>query len=134
MKKIIAALAVSALAFAAGTAGAKPTTFSQKGEARLAKMLEGRVPGKPVSCITTMGPSDDLQTITGAAIVYKDGKTIYVARPTDPRQLGPSDVLVIKRTSASQLCTNDILYTVDQGTGFRNGAVFLQNFVPYTKP
>ena len=81
-----------------------------------------------------MGPSDDLQTITGAAIVYKDGKTIYVARPTDPRQLGPSDVLVIKRTSASQLCTNDILYTVDQGTGFRNGAVFLQNFVPYTKP
>lgn len=132
MKKIVAAIAISALALSGGAASANQTR-AEKGEARLAKMLEGRTAGEPVSCIATMGSSSNLQVIDNTAVVYDGGKTIWVARPTDPRQLGTWDTLVIKRTSGSQLCTNDILYTVDQGTGFRTGAVFLEKFVPYTK-
>jgi hypothetical protein len=130
MRKFITALAISALAVTGAAASAE--TLAEKGEAKLAKMLEGRTAGEPVSCISTMR-SDGLQVIDHTAIVYDGGKTIYVARPTDPKQLGPWDILVIKRTNGSQLCTNDIIYTIDQGTGFRTGAVFLGNFVPYTK-
>jgi hypothetical protein len=107
-------------------------TRAEKGEARLAKMLEGRTAGEPVSCISTLR-STGLETIDNTAIVYDAGKTIYVARPINPKDLGPWDVLVIKRTTGSQLCSNDILYTVDQGTGFRTGSIFLKDFVPYTK-
>ncbi|OJU65882.1 MAG: hypothetical protein BGO05_26290 [Rhizobiales bacterium 63-7] len=132
MKTILSAIAVSALLLSGGAVGAKQTR-AEKGEARLTKMLEGRTAGEPVSCISTMGSSSNLQVIDNTAVVYDGGKTIWVARPTDPRQLGTWDTLVIKRTTGSQLCTNDILYTVDQGTGFRTGSVFLEKFVPYTK-
>ena len=131
MNKIITALAIPALALSL-PAVASAETLAEKGEARLAKMLEGRTAGEPVGCISTMR-TNGLQTIDHVAIVYDGGKTIYVARPMNPKDLGPWDVLVIKRTNGSQLCTNDILYTVDQGTGFRTGSIFLQDFVPYTK-
>jgi len=135
MRKTITAIALAALAastaFPVGAASAKQTV-AEKGEARLAKLLEGRTAGAPVTCISAMN-SNSLQVIDETAVVYDGGKTIYVARPTDPRQLGRNDVLVIQRTSGSQLCSNDILYTVDQGTGFRTGVVFLKEFVPYTK-
>ncbi|MES2564192.1 MAG: hypothetical protein V4637_15900, partial [Pseudomonadota bacterium] len=41
--------------------------------------------GEPVNCITTLN-SSDLQVIDETALVYKTGKTIYVARPTHPKQ------------------------------------------------
>lgn len=131
MRKILTALAIPALALTLpGLANAE--TRAEKGEARLAKMLEGRTAGEPVSCISTLR-SSNLETIDHTAIVYDAGKTIYVARPANPKDLGPWDIVVIKRTNGSQLCANDIIYTVDQGTGFRTGAIFLENFVPYTK-
>jgi len=131
MRKLISAIALSALALTASTAVAQQSR-AEKGEARLAKMLEGRTAGEPVNCISTMR-SDGLEVIDHTAVVYDAGNTIYVARPSHPNSLGAWDTLVIKRTNGSQLCTNDILYTVDQGTGFRTGAVFLDEFVPYTK-
>jgi hypothetical protein len=33
----------------------------------------------------------------------------------------------------SQLCTTDIIRTVDRSGGYITGAVFLGDFVPYTK-
>jgi hypothetical protein len=131
MRKLLTALAIPALALTMpGLATAE--TRAEKGEARLAKMLEGRTAGEPVSCISTLR-SSGLETIDNTAVVYDGGKTIYVARPTNPKDLGPWDIVVIKRTNGSQLCANDIIYTVDQGTGFRTGAIFLNDFVPYTK-
>lgn len=131
MRKIIAALAISALALGGGAASAKQT-LAEKGEAKLAKLIEGRTAGEPVNCIFT-ARSNDMQVIDHTAVVYGSGKTIYVARPTNPRSLGSWDVLVVQRTNGTQLCTNDILYTVDQGSGFRTGAVFLESFIPYTR-
>ena len=44
-----------------------------------------------------------------------------------------SDVLVAERREASQLCRLDIASTVDRNTGFFTGAVFFEDFVPYTR-
>ena len=123
-----AALAVSGAASVPAYAG---QTTAEKGEAKLAKLLEGRVAGNPVSCITAYN-SSDMQVIDETAIVYKQGGTIYVARPTDPKSLRRNDILVTKRTG-SQVCVNDSMHMVDQSGGFLTSVVFLDKFVPYTK-
>ena len=131
MRKIMTALAATALVLGGSAAGAKETT-AEKGEAKLAKMLEGRSPGEPVQCITTMR-SNGLQVIDHVAVVYDAGSVIYVARPTDRMQLGRNDILVIDRFSGSRLCASDVVRTIDRGSGFPTGVVFLDSFVPYTK-
>ena len=51
MKLITPTLAVAALAL--GAVAANAGNIEDKGEAKLAEMLEGRVAGEPVRCITT---------------------------------------------------------------------------------
>jgi hypothetical protein len=130
MKNLALILAGAALALAATAATASST--SQQGEARLARMLEGRTAGQPVSCIDTMN-SNKMQVIDEVALVYDAGKTIYVARPTDPHMLKRNDALVMDRFSPSRLCVQEPMRTVDRTGGFPTGVVFLKDFVPYTK-
>jgi hypothetical protein len=138
MKTFFAALAVTAFALAATpqiaqAADKKPAQnkAAEKGEAQLAKLIAGRTAGKPRSCIPAQ-ISTRLRVIDNTAIVYDAGKTLWVARPDDPRSLNTSDILVIKRYS-SELCKQDVIHTVDRMSGFMTGVVFLNDFVPYTK-
>ncbi|MBO9576051.1 MAG: hypothetical protein J7494_09965 [Sphingobium sp.] len=139
MKKTIFAIAAASLALAAAAGvSAQPNGHHNghgngdaKGEARLAKLLEGRVAGKPVSCISAQ-ISDRLQIIDKTALVYDGGRTVYVARPHDSRSLDSDNILVINRFG-SQLCKQDVIRTVDRYSGFMTGVVFLDDFVPYTK-
>ena len=130
MKTIATILAATALAMTGTVASAQ--TLAEKGEARLAEMIEGRVAGKPVSCIPAPR-SNRLQVIEHVGVVYDAGKTVYVARPQDPKVLGRDDVVIIERMG-SQLCRQDVTRTIDRYLGFTSGVVFLSEFVPYTKP
>jgi hypothetical protein len=133
MKNGILALAGFALTvsgFAAAPAYAAPTA-AEKGQARLAKMIEGRVAGTPVKCVSAMN-GNKIEVIDETAVIYDAGKTIYVARPINPRMLDKQDVLVTKRTG-SQFCVNDSMRMVDRVNGFTTSVVFLEDFVPYTK-
>lgn len=100
-------------------------------EARLARMLEGRVAEEPVTCIAAFR-SDRLQVLEKVALVYDAGDLIYVARPDSPDMLGRDDVVVINRFGG-QLCHTDIIRTVDRQGGYHTGVVFLDKFVPYRK-
>jgi len=103
-----------------------------KGEQRLAKLLEGREAGQPVSCIYAP-PRQRMQTIEGTAYVYGSGNTIYVQRTRAPDQIDNFDALVVNRFSGSQLCRSDVMTTIDRANGFFTGAVFFDDFVPYTR-
>jgi hypothetical protein len=129
--KILAAILAGAALTLTGTATSAATT-AEKGEERLARMLEGRTAGEPVACITTMR-KNELQVIDEVGLVYDAGNTVYVARPTDPRMLRRTDALVIDRFSPSRLCVNDPIRTVNRHGGFFTGVVFLNDFVPYKK-
>jgi hypothetical protein len=125
-------IAAAVLLLASATAlPADKQTRQQKNEARLAKLLEGRVAGDPVSCISSF-QAKDLEVIEGVALVYGRGDTIYVAKPAQPNSLRWDDVMVAKRFG-DQVCNTDIIRTVDRMTGFTTGAVFLDKFVPYKK-
>ena len=108
------------------------TKSLSKGEKRLAKLLEGREAGKPVSCIRTT-PSQRVETIEGAAYVYGQGNTIWVQRTSTPERIDDADALIVNRFSGSQLCRFDITTTVDRFNGIFTGAVFFEDFVPYTR-
>jgi hypothetical protein len=131
MKTLATILAGAALALTGATAASAETT-AEKGEARLARMLEGRVAGDPVSCITPFR-SDSLRIIDHVGVVYDAGKTIWVARPVnDPKALDSDDILVVERFG-SQICRQDVMKTVDRYVGNLTGLVFLGDFVPYTR-
>jgi len=129
MKKF-ALLAVAATALVAGPAlQAKPR---MSGEQELDRMLEGRVAGQPVSCIS-LSDSHDARIINGTAIVYGSGRTIYVNRPRDPRDLDRDDVMVSEIHGSSQLCRLDAVRMHDRSGGYFRGFVSLENFVPYRR-
>ena len=129
MKRTFVAIATAALALTGTQAQAE--TRMEKNEARLAQMLEGRVAGEPQSCVSAFR-TNDIEVLEYVGIVYDAGDTIWVARATDPRSLGMNDIPIIDRFG-SQLCRHDVIRTVDRYSQFTTGAVFLQDFVPYTK-
>jgi hypothetical protein len=131
MKTLIALLAGATLALTGATAATAKQTRAEKSEAQLARMLEGRIAGEPVNCISALR-NNKIRVIEHVGIVYEAGDTIYVARATHPHMLDNWDVPVIERFG-STLCANDIVRTIDRSGGHINGAVFLEDFVPYTR-
>lgn len=129
MRNMALALATGAALFAGTAAEAKPKLT---GEQQLAQILEGRVAGEPVSCISLMN-SRQQQVIDKTAIVFGKGSTIYVNRPSNARDLDRDDIMVTDIRGTSQLCNVDIMRTHDRANFFYTGFVGLQEFVPYRK-
>lgn len=129
MKSLFVALGAATLALAATPALAE--TVVEKGEAKFAELTEGRTAGEGRSCISAMR-SNDIQVVEHLGITYEDGDTLWIARASNPRSLGYSDVPIFERYG-SQLCRQDIIRTVDRYSQFATGVVFLDEFIPYTK-
>lgn len=123
-------LAAAAALLAIGPAEAKPRLTPEQ---QLAKALEGRVAGEPVSCISLHRITSS-RIIDDTAIIYDAGGTLYVNRPrSGAESLDRWDTLVT-RTFGSQLCSIDTVKLVDSSSQFMTGLVFLGEFVPYRKP
>ena len=123
------ALAAGAMVLAGGTAQAKPRL---SGEEQLAKMLEGRVAGEPVNCISSPRVSS-ARVIDKTAIVYDAGSTLYVQRPRVGVESLDDDSILVTKLYGSQLCSVDTVQLVDRTSGFWRGFVGLDSFVPYKK-
>ncbi len=130
--KTLLAVTAAAVALVAGATAAQAQSRQERGEARLAEMLEGYEPtGEARSCISATR-TNALQVIPYVGVVYDAGDTIYVARAARPEMLRDSDVPVFERFS-SQLCTTDVMRTIDRhDTGF-TGVLFLDDFVAFTR-
>jgi hypothetical protein len=123
------AIALAAVALLGSPAMAKREKLTPEQE--LAKLLEGREAGKPVSCISTF-PSRSMRIIDKTAIVYDAGNVIYVNRPKHPDSLDEDDVLVT-RQHGSQLCRLDSVSLHERSGMWYSGFVALEDFVPYRK-
>ena len=127
MLKPILILAAAAALTAPAQAAPRLTPDQQ-----LAKALEGRVAGTPVSCIDPRANSGS-QVINRTAIIYGSGRTIYLQQPRDPSSLRDDDILVTELRGTGQLCSIDIVRLHDRSGGFFRGFVSLEKFVPYTR-
>lgn len=121
--------AALSLGWAAAPADARSR---QTGEERLASLIEGRTAGEPRSCIYMPG-NRNLTIIDKTAIVYRDGRRVWVNRTAHPRDIDEDDILVIRKFNASSLCRSDLITTADRLSGMFSGAIFLGDFVPYEK-
>ncbi len=128
MRKSTVLIALTAIALPLTVA---PARDKLTGEQQLAKMLDGRVAGKPVRCISTFG-TVSTTIIDKTAIVYESGSVFYVNRPKFADSLGSDDVMVTRLTS-SELCDIDIVQLHERTGMWFKGSVSLSEFVPYTK-
>jgi len=129
--KIIAAVTLAAAAIGVVASPVLARQPKLTGEAKLAKMLEGREAGKPTNCLP-LGPTQESTIIDKTAIVYRFGSTLYVNRPSNAESLDSDDILLTRQTS-SQLCRLDSVQLIDRSSRFYSGFVALQDFVPYKK-
>ncbi len=128
MRKIVIAIAASAALLGAAGVQAKPKLTPEQ---ELAKLIKGRVAGKPVHCIP-QHETRDMKILDKTAIVYGRGDTIWVNVPKNAADLDEDDILVIK-SDGSQLCDLDIIQTLDHGSHFPSGFISLGEFTPYKR-
>lgn len=127
MTSIFKALLLGAAMIAAPAVAAPRDTPEQQ----LAKLLEGRTPGKPVDCIPLS--SNSSQIIEGKAIVYRVGSKLYVNEPRSGAESLNDDDILVTKVFGSQLCSIDVVNLVDRSSRFPRGFVSLGKFVPWTR-
>ncbi len=131
--RTIATLLLGAALIGAAVPAAADSPANARGEAKLAKMLDGRVAGKPVNCVD-LDRIQSTEIVDRTAIVYRGfGGKIYVNRP----RMGASTLnnwdLPVTRTYGNQLCSLDTVQLYDRTSRIQSGFVGLGQFVPYTK-
>ena len=126
---------LTAIAALAVIASAVPAQAKERltGEAKLAQMLDGRVAGKPVDCLSlTQIRSSEIVDHTAIVYTTNDG-TMYVNRPSGANFLDDNDILV-SQPQGGQACRMDIVRLVDSGSRMSSGSIGLNDFVPYPRP
>ena len=119
-----------------GCAPVQPEMRSPQAETHLAKLLSGRTPGPPVSCLPDYR-SNDMVVIDDNTVLFRDGRTTY---RNDFQGGGCSRLgsgyyaLLTRRTGGIGLCRGDIAEVKDLTQGFTVGSCVIGDFIPYTKP
>jgi hypothetical protein len=130
---ILKSLVLGSALLASASAMAVTPREQATGEARLAKILDGRVAGQPVDCID-LHNVDSTEIVDGTAIVYHDGPRLYVNRPENGLDQLDDDSILLTRTFSTELCNVDTVHLIDRTSRFERGFVGLGRFVPYTRP
>ena len=127
-------VAIAVLAASSSALAGAP--HSEKGERSLAKLLQGRTAGQPVSCIDP-AKAFSSEIIDGTAIVYRmPGGTLYVNRPSLGAAYLDQDNLLRTQTFGTRLCNNDKATLIERGGKLGQlPAAFITvgPFVPYSK-
>ncbi|HZV19220.1 MAG TPA: DUF6491 family protein [Sphingobium sp.] len=134
MKTMFFALMLLPLAACTQTTAADEPRLGEREARDLAKALEGKVPGEPVSCVTAMRGSN-LRALGDNTLIYKFSKDLVYRNTLDGACHGLSmgDTLVLRRTT-DQYCRGDIATVVHIPTGSQTGSCVLGDFVPYRTP
>jgi hypothetical protein len=102
-------------------------------EAQLAKALQGRVAGKPVSCIN-LSTVRSSTIIDRTAILYRtSGGQLYLNTPQTGKESLDDDDILLTTNPVSQLCRMDVVVLFDRIARFETGFVSLGDFVPYSR-
>jgi hypothetical protein len=132
MRTNIARIALFAPLAALTVIAAPALADEGEGEAELAELLEGRVAGEPVKCLNRSRSSDAVQIVDGTALVFREGRTLYVNRPEGARILDWNDLPVF-RIFGTGLCARDQVELRDRSSLFPGPVILLGEFVPYRR-
>ena len=135
MRKLIPFALVAAIV-GCSTAPQQPAEMSPKAQQRLAKLLDGKVPGTPQSCLPEYR-QEDMIAVDGNTLVFRDSPgRVWVNTPQGDCSLlesGPY-ALVTRRAGGIGLCRGDIGQVMDTMSGATVGSCVMGDFIPYTRP
>ena len=118
----------------ASCAPQEPPAMTAKQESDFAKLIEGRTPGKPQSCVNSTLLRGN--KTYGEGVVVFEGATnsvVWVNRPPAGCPELKWSRALRTRLHSSQLCSNDIATVFDPTNGIEYGSCSLGDFVPYRK-
>ncbi len=99
---------------------------------RLAKAINGRVPGKPIDCVTLLRPRYNTEIIGDKILYRRNNRLVYINQTSGGCSVSPDlDILVFNNVS-SQLCRGTIVRTFNPLAGQTTGGCTLGSFTPYT--
>lgn len=119
-------LALSATALLAGCTPPQPAATTAA-----IPELAGRVAGAPQRCIT-FGQNESLRIASPQALIYGNGRTIYLNAVPKCSGLNSSDILILEPIG-SRYCRGDFVRTRDNVSGLPGPGCQLGDFVPYTR-
>ncbi len=100
---------------------------------RLLKLLMGKTPGKPQSCIQ-LSRAGGSEVVGGSIIFRENSRRLYrndARGGCDSRRIGSG---LVFRTTSSSLCSGDVAQIVDFQSGIHEGHCVLGDFIPYDAP
>lgn len=118
---------ISLLALMAAPATAQPA----RGEAELARLVEGRVAGPPERCLN-LRRARLVRIVNRTAFVFRQSGRLYISRPLNPEALDWRDTFVGWRLSPFT-CAGDLVRMTDRYSGIIR-LVRMGPFVPYREP
>ena len=133
MRTLVLAAVSTALLAACATAPPPPRTVAA--EQHLARMLAGKAPGPPVSCLPYR-TSSDMVIIDDQTVLFRDGgRRVWRSEMRGHcSSLGSGHYTLVTRNFGGQgPCGGDIAQLVDLSSGMTVGSCVWGDFVPYTK-
>jgi hypothetical protein len=132
----VAILPAALVVLAACTAGAAGGGSTQAAaDTPIPRALEGKVVGKPISCI---GNRDILDTdaVTDRVILFRlrGGRTYRNDLPQSCPRVSRPGTAIVHRSTIDRLCNVDTIDVVDPVSGINYGACQLGKFQPYELP
>lgn len=121
-----------AMAMVALLAAAPASAKRKTPDAELAELLKGRTAEPAVRCITPT-TNDSQRIISGKAIVYGNGRRIWVNVPIGRLDTMRWDDVLVTERFGGQLCRNDQIRVVDRFSRVPRPILRLGDFVPYVK-
>jgi len=119
-------------ALLAAPAVAKGPSMHERGEAELAKVLNGYTAGPKVRCVNLSDISNQT-VIDGTAVVFWGlGGKAWVNRPDGAEFLRDDNILITK-PFGGQNCRLDIVHQRDRNTHMQGAAISFNDFTLYTK-
>jgi len=136
MRKFLNRTMVGALVVAGVGLGAGGAALAKRDTPELAyqKLIAGKVPGKPVSCIDTRFRPAQLSAY-GTKLIYRvSNKLVYVNETHGGCEGVARGDALISRQYQTRACSGDIATTVQLPPNIPTGSCALGDFVPYTTP
>jgi hypothetical protein len=134
MRPIILTAFTLPLVASCGQVDSTPKPLTEKQTALLAKELDGKIAGKPVSCISDFLGTNVIRVSDDILLYRVSGNLVYKndLRSSCPGLARDDDIIVSEQFS-SQKCRGDLLRLVDRTSGISGPVCSLGDFVPYRK-
>lgn len=131
MRRLAAVVLIAGVGLGAGGAAlAKRDTP----EVAYRKLIAGKVPGKPVSCIDTRFRQTQLSAYGNKLIYRVSDKLVYVNQTNGGCEGVARGDALVSRQYQTRACSGDIATTVQPVPGITTGSCALGDFTPYTTP